>query len=83
MIWYYLIIFTATFSLAVLLTALAIKLAWKLKIVDRPDAERKIHGKETPLLGGLAIFLAFFTAVYLARDVLLSGNLAGREAIEH
>lgn len=75
MAWYYFIFFTATFSLAVLLTALTIKLARKLIIIDKPDAERKLHEKETPLLGGLAVFFVFFAVAYFAREKLLAGNL--------
>lgn len=31
-------------------------------IVDRPDKERKLHGKETALCGGLAVFIACLAA---------------------
>lgn len=72
---YYFIIFSFTFLLSVFFTALTIKLARKLIIIDRPDAERKLHEKETPLLGGLAVFFAFFTVAYFAREKLLAGNL--------
>jgi UDP-GlcNAc:undecaprenyl-phosphate GlcNAc-1-phosphate transferase len=34
-------------------------------IVDRPDPERKLHGKETALCGGLAIFIATASAVWI------------------
>lgn len=46
------------FFLALSFTLLIKKLAVKLKIVDFPNP-RKIHQKPTPLLGGVAIFLAF------------------------
>jgi UDP-GlcNAc:undecaprenyl-phosphate GlcNAc-1-phosphate transferase len=32
-----------------------IKYAWKRQHIDRPDGERKKHGRPTPTLGGLAI----------------------------
>ena len=32
-------------------------------IVDKPDPERKLHGKETALCGGLAVFLSTLTAL--------------------
>lgn len=34
--------------------------ARRLSIVDRPDGYRKVHLRDTPRLGGIAIFLAFF-----------------------
>lgn len=72
---FYLQIFIVTLLLSVALTFLVMKLAKKLEVVDRPDQERKIHGREVPLLGGLAIFLAFFIIIYLVHDKLLIGNL--------
>lgn len=58
-----------------MLTFLVMKLAVKLRITDKPDRDRKIHARETPLVGGLAVFLAFFAVLYFTRDKLLSGNL--------
>ncbi len=40
-------------------------LAYKLKAIDVPKDERRMHKKPTPRLGGLAIFLAFELAVLL------------------
>ncbi|MBU0722116.1 undecaprenyl/decaprenyl-phosphate alpha-N-acetylglucosaminyl 1-phosphate transferase [Patescibacteria group bacterium] len=68
-------IFIITLLLAIVLTFLVIKIAKILNIVDKPDQERKIHKKETPLLGGLAIFLTFFIILYFFQDKLLAGNL--------
>jgi UDP-GlcNAc:undecaprenyl-phosphate GlcNAc-1-phosphate transferase len=50
-------------------------LARKIELVDAPNDERKLHRQPTPLLGGLAIFLTFFSLLYWFRDALLSGNL--------
>lgn len=55
---FYLLPLSATFLLSLLFTYLIKKLALKYNIVDLPAA-RKIHQKPIPLLGGLAIFLAF------------------------
>lgn len=74
----YWLIFIFTLVLSVVLTVLVKKLAKKLDIVDRPGSERKIHIFETPLLGGVAIFLTFFIILYLVRGALLSGNLEPR-----
>jgi len=72
---YYSAIFIITLLLSVILTLLVKFLAGKLKIVDKPDVPRKIHQTSTPLLGGLAIFLAFFTVLNFVSDKLLAGNL--------
>jgi UDP-GlcNAc:undecaprenyl-phosphate GlcNAc-1-phosphate transferase len=55
-----------------------IYLATRLKITDKPDSDRKIHEREVPLLGGLAIFAAFFIILYFTHDKLLTGNLEPR-----
>lgn len=71
----YFIIFVSTFCLTIVFT-LAIKyLAIKFGVVDKPDAGRKIHKKDTPLLGGLAIFFSFFVMLYCVSPELLSGSL--------
>lgn len=43
-------------------------------IVDRPDPERKLHGRETALCGGLAVFLASVAAFL---GTMYWGGLAG------
>ena len=40
------------------LAALARKFAPRLGFLDQPDGERKLHRQPTPLMGGLAVFLA-------------------------
>ncbi|HET9129718.1 MAG TPA: hypothetical protein VFO86_02155, partial [Terriglobia bacterium] len=39
------------------------KAALQLGIVDRPDGKLKKHDNAIPYLGGLAVFLAFLSAV--------------------
>ena len=47
-----------------MILALAVKrIALHFKIVDYPSQARKKHGKPVPLLGGIAPFAAFFTAI--------------------
>lgn len=53
----------ATF-VSVLLTLVVRKLAQKLNIFDYPDEERKWHDHLTPLLGGTAIFISFWSVVF-------------------
>ena len=38
------------------LTALAIKLAPRIGLVDHPDQQRKLHSHSIPLGGGAAVF---------------------------
>jgi UDP-GlcNAc:undecaprenyl-phosphate GlcNAc-1-phosphate transferase len=58
------------------LFALAVKaLANKFRITDKPDLEKKLHERETPLLGGVAIFLAYFILLFFIRQYLVSGDL--------
>ncbi len=70
--------FILSFILAWLLTSLVKKIAWRFKVVDEPDGFRKVHSQPTPLLGGLAIWLAassliiyltFFTNWLVGRDI--------------
>lgn len=56
-----LIPFLAAFGLALAITPVCRWLAVALGIVDRPGG-KKIHGQPTPLLGGVAIALAYATA---------------------
>ncbi len=72
---YYLSIFIITLILSIILTLAVRFFAIKLKIVDQPNASRKVHKKSIPLLGGLAIFLAFFIMAYFLKDKLLAGTL--------
>lgn len=53
------------FLVAVLLMPAMIRLAWRLGVVDRPVGN-KIHARPTPLMGGLAVAVAFIAiaAIY-------------------
>lgn len=59
------------------MTYLIKELALKLKIVDYPTGERKIHPKSVPLLGGLAIYLTFLllTVIFNAAGLILDGKI--------
>lgn len=69
----YLIAFSFSFLLAIIFTLLAIKLALRLKIIDEPNGERKIHKTPIPLLGGVAVFLSF--SVVLIYYSFISGDV--------
>ncbi|WAA13971.1 MraY family glycosyltransferase [Fervidibacillus halotolerans] len=40
----------------------------KMKIMDRPN-ERKVHSRDIPILGGLAIYISFLISVFLFEPV--------------
>ncbi|HTK60539.1 MAG TPA: MraY family glycosyltransferase [Candidatus Baltobacteraceae bacterium] len=67
--------FIAGFLLALAATPLAARFARKIGAVDVPDGGRKTHARPTPLMGGLAIFVAFVAAALLIRGSLLGGFL--------
>lgn len=60
--WLY--ILALSFCLSYLLQPFARVIAMRLKIFDYPS-DRKIHTNPTPLLGGIPIFIAFFSAVLI------------------
>lgn len=71
----YITIIISSILLSAIFTFLAIRIALKLRIVDNPGLERKIHKAPTPLLGGVAIFLAFMILSFVYRSELLAGDL--------
>lgn len=71
----YFFYFFLALVLAATLVPILKKLAWHFNIVDNPDFKRKIHTQAIPLLGGVAIFIAFFTVLFLFPREILQGNL--------
>lgn len=67
------IIFSITIS--IVFTVLVKKIALKLNILDQPNSERKIHNKAIPLLGGVAIFCAYFLSLLIFKKYLFLGSL--------
>src|SRR3989344_124595 len=59
----YFFYFLLAAAFALLLTPLVKILAIKTRTLDIPSVPRKIHTQQTPLLGGLAVFLAFLAAL--------------------
>jgi UDP-GlcNAc:undecaprenyl-phosphate GlcNAc-1-phosphate transferase len=58
--WFYIFLFSLTLSFV--LTPWVRMLAEKIGALDLP-AERKVHSAPTPLMGGIAIFIAFWGAI--------------------
>jgi len=70
--WAYILLVSALTSFGS--TPLVIRLAFRFRVLDYPDG-RKIHGAPTPLLGGLAIYLAFGTSI-LANSIFDQQDIA-------
>lgn len=78
--WLFLLVFS--FLLAYFLTLVFRRMATKFKILDHPE-ERKIHTQPTPLLGGLAIYIAYVVTIFLnfSFSVELKGVILGGTVI--
>lgn len=50
-------------TLSVALTPLAAALAWKCDAVSKPDGQRKLHQRPTPLWGGISLYLALLAGL--------------------
>ena len=80
---YMLIAALCAFCISVTLTPVVRTLAFRLKVTDIPKDNRRMHKKEMPLMGGLAIFFAFVvtTFVFCGVDKKIVGMLAGATLI--
>jgi len=60
-----------TFFIALIIaygfTPLMRQIAFKIRLIDHPNT-KKSHAHPTPLMGGVAIYMAFFTAVLFTTD---------------
>jgi UDP-GlcNAc:undecaprenyl-phosphate GlcNAc-1-phosphate transferase len=54
-----------SFLIAYILMPIFIECAHKIGLVDHPDEARKQHANPTPLIGGLAIYIAFIITLLL------------------
>lgn len=53
------------FLISVIATYVVREIARFWHIEDKPDQDRKRHGRTVPLLGGVALFLSFWTVVFV------------------
>lgn len=60
----YLLLFLQTLALSTLLVPVVMRLAFRFDILDKPG-HRKVHQRPKPLLGGIALFSAFFWVVII------------------
>ena len=70
------LIFVAALTLALGVTPLARRMAFRTDMVDRPSG-RKFHTDPTPLLGGVAIYTAVIAALLLFGDRFYVSQVAG------
>src|SRR5471030_2711700 len=68
------ILAVVSIAISAVLTPFVKKVAVKIKVIDIPKDNRRIHKKPIPLLGGLAIYFAFILTL-----VLKSGGLSKSE----
>lgn len=61
--------------ISLLMTPVIKKLAVVVKAIDVPKDNRRIHKKPIPLLGGLAIYLAFITGVFLKKGEITTSEI--------
>lgn len=71
------------FFISVTLTPLVRVLAFKFKVTDVPKDNRRMHKKEMPLMGGLAIYIAFVvcTLIFSELNMQIIGILLGATLI--
>ena len=70
------LIFATAFVFAVSVTPIARRIALRAGVVDQPSA-RKIHVRPMPLLGGVAIYIAFVLALIIFADRFFISQIVG------
>ena len=72
-LWLYAAAFAASFLISLPVVPLCRVLARRTGIMDVPKSEgHKLHGKATPLLGGVAILIAWLAPVLAGADAILA-----------
>ena len=80
---YLIIAVLCAFCISVAFTPVIRVLAFKFGVTDVPKDNRRMHKKEMPLMGGLAIFIAFLvsTLIFCKLDIKTAGMLLGATLI--
>lgn len=71
-----LLVFFGSLLIAVAATPIARRVALTLGILDHPSS-RKVHSSPMPLLGGVAIYIAFLAALLLFSDAFFVNQVIG------
>jgi len=66
----YAIVFIVAFIVTLLMTPLVRQIALRANIIDRPDADRKIHKYPVAYLGGMAVFAGLIAAITVSYFVV-------------
>ena len=69
----YILSLALPFLIVYLITPWLIKLSYKYSFTDKPT-NRKKHNRETPLCGGLAMFIGFFIVYFLINNYTLTSE---------
>ncbi|WP_026486373.1 glycosyltransferase family 4 protein [Caldanaerobius polysaccharolyticus] len=79
----YILAFITAFVLTCAFTPFAKKLAYKIKAIDVPKDERRVHKQPVPLLGGLSIYLSFMMGaiIFAHKNPHIIGLLIGSTII--
>ena len=77
-LWQYLGVFLGSLVLSLFLTPLAIRVALRQRILDRPG-DHKSHTSPVPYLGGVAIVVAF--ALVIGAASILDSSTAGTDEL--
>jgi UDP-GlcNAc:undecaprenyl-phosphate/decaprenyl-phosphate GlcNAc-1-phosphate transferase len=75
-----LVLGTTAFLLCLILTPLCRNLFLRLDVVDRPDADRKFHGRPIPRVGGIPIMLSYAGGLGI---MLLVAPTAATISVQH
>jgi len=67
------------FFVTLIMTPLVAKFATVIDLVDRPDGHRKLHGRITPLGGGIAVILGYGAALGLIFLYCMQTSISGFE----
>ena len=63
--WFVCIIGILSFVLCIIITPLVIKFAKKFGFVDIPKDSRRVHTKPMPRIGGLAMVISIYIALFV------------------
>lgn len=70
-----LIFFFLAILLILIFNSYSVEIAEKMKLVDKPDLQRKIHKNNTPILGGLMIFVYVIIIFLIDRYILINQEI--------
>ena len=70
-----LIFFFLAILLILIFNSYSLEIAEKMKLVDKPDLKRKIHKNNTPIVGGLMIFVYVIIIFFIDKYILINQQI--------